>query len=65
MTEGTKLYTLAEAARLTGLHPGSIRKRLTTGRSDAMKVADVWLFTEAQLRDLRQVAKPKPRRVQP
>jgi len=56
------LYTLKEAAEQTRLHVGTIRKGLTEGRFDAMKVGRDWLFTPTQVEELKRTAKPQKKR---
>jgi len=61
-TERVVLYTVAEVAEASGMHPGSIRKRLIEGRSDGFLVAGRWVFTAGQKAELIQVAKPRAKR---
>jgi excisionase family DNA binding protein len=62
MAKVNTIYTLKEAAAMTGLHAGSIRKRLIEGRSDALRVGRDWLFTESQVAQLKREAKPQRKR---
>lgn len=61
-SEKINLLSLAEVAAQTGLHPASIRKRLTEGRSDAIRVAGVWLFTKSQAAQLAAESRPGKKR---
>jgi heptaprenylglyceryl phosphate synthase len=54
-----ELLTLAEVAQKAGVHPGAIRKRLLEGRSDAILIGGIWLFTESQTNALIRDMKPR------
>ena len=61
MTDAATLYTVREAARLTGYHPRSLNRLLKAGHIEAMRVGWAYLFTDAQIEAVkarREARKP-------
>ena len=56
------LRTTSEVAAMAGIHPGSLRKRLCEGRSDAILFAGRYYFTSAQAAEVVRVVRPHRKR---
>lgn len=47
-------YTLAQAAELLGLNPGTLRQQVRLGRLRAEKVGNVWTVTPREIERYRR-----------
>ena len=58
----SKLITVTEASRLSGLTPSYIRRLLRKGEIDGKKVGEIWLTTEDAIRDyMKKDRRPGPK----
>lgn len=53
LTDPLPLYTVKEAAALTGWHPRSLNRLLKQGRIEALRVGWQYLFTDDHIEALR------------
>ncbi len=52
--------TLAEAAALVGVQPGTLRRAALVGNLEAQRSGNVWLTTEAHVRAWLRAARHRP-----
>ena len=53
MPEVETLYSVKEAAELSGYHPKSLRRLLATGKFDAIRIGYQWLFDQGMVDELK------------